>query len=226
MRARRRLRLLVTAGPTREPIDPVRFISNRASGHFGYAVAQAAARRGHRVVLLSGPTALAPPAVVRTESFETAADLAQALRRWWRWCDAVVMTAAVSDFRAPRRAAAKLARAGRLRLDLVATPDIIGALGRRKGRRVLVGCALESNRVTAGAARKLVQKHLDLIVATAVGGGTRESPFGAGPMRATLLGADGSVEPLGRRTKAALARRLLDRVERLCYRRTARPVKS
>jgi phosphopantothenoylcysteine decarboxylase/phosphopantothenate--cysteine ligase len=223
---RRPLHLLVTAGPTREPIDPVRFLSNRSSGIFGYAVAQAAARRGHRVVLLSSPTALASPPGVRVEPFETADELAGAMRRWWRWCDVVVMTAAVSDFRPRRRAASKLARTGRLRLDLVATPDIIGAFGRRKGCRVLVGCALESAQMQARAVRKLVSKRLDLMVATSVGRGRGGSPFGNRPMRTTLLGADGSVRPLGRCTKAALARRLLDRVERLCYRRTASPVKS
>jgi len=219
---RRSLHLLVTAGPTREPIDPVRFISNRSSGTLGYAVASEGVRRGHRVVLLSGPTALEPPRGARLEWFETAAELLRSMRRRWRWCDAVVMTAAVSDFRPRRVSVTKIGRSGALRLELVATPDIIGALGRRKGRRVLVGCAVESSRAVARAARKLVQKRLDLIMVTTVGRAA-VSPFGSGAMQATLVTSSGAVEPLGVRPKRVLARRLLDSVEGLCYGRSARP---
>lgn len=159
------MRLLVSAGPTREFFDSVRFISNPSSGRMGYAIAKAAAARGHDVTLVSGPVGIDPPARVRLVAVVTAAQMAAACKRAFRRADAAVMAAAVCDYRPVRRAARKLPKSKRpIRVALEPTADIAAALGRRKGRRVLVGFALEDHAGRARAERKLKAKHFDLIV--------------------------------------------------------------
>lgn len=206
-----RLRILVTAGPTRERIDPVRYLSSPSSGRMGFAVAARAARRGHRVTLISGPVDLAAPAGVRVARVETAAQMARAVDRAFASCDAVVMTAAVADYAPARTARAKIKKSNKpLVLRLVPTQDILAGLGRRKGSRVLVGFALETGRELRNAREKLMRKNLDLIVAN------RPESFGGPTIRAALLFRDGRVERLPVLRKDVLAGRLVREVELAC----------
>ncbi len=159
------MRLLVTAGPTREFFDSVRFITNASTGKMGYAIAREAARRGHAVTLVSGPVALPVPRGVKCIPVTTAAEMAQACKRALREVDAMVMTAAVCDYRPVETAAQKLPKKNRAyRIALEPTEDIAAALGARKGRRLLVGFAMEDHDARPHAERKCARKNCDLIV--------------------------------------------------------------
>ncbi|MDO8915389.1 MAG: bifunctional phosphopantothenoylcysteine decarboxylase/phosphopantothenate--cysteine ligase CoaBC [Coriobacteriia bacterium] len=163
------VRLLVTAGPTREPIDPVRFVGNRSSGRQGYAVAEEATRRGADVTLVSGPVSLSAPFGVRCVRVETAAEMRDAVMAAYPAADAVVMTAAVADLRPAAPAADKLKKdAAPDLLSLERTDDILAGLGADKGDRVLVGFAAETGDVVGYARGKLTAKNLDLVVANDV----------------------------------------------------------
>lgn len=211
------MRLLISAGPTREPIDPVRFLSNESTGYMGAQLAAQALARGHRVTVVAGPGTEPMPAGARVVAVRDARGMESALRHLAGNADAVVMAAAVSDFRMSRPRASKLRRRARLTLRLVATPDIIARLPRRAGQ-LRIGFALEGGAVTPAAARKLRAKRLDLLVAQRVNGSG--SPFGRRPAQAWLLarraGAP-AVQPLGRVAKARVARVLLDKIEELWY---------
>jgi phosphopantothenoylcysteine decarboxylase/phosphopantothenate--cysteine ligase len=205
------LRLLVTAGPTREHIDPVRFLSNPSSGRMGFAVATEAARRGHRVVLVTGPVELEDPPRIETVRIVSAAQMDRAVRRRFARCDAVVMTAAVADYTPAKSSKRKQKKTGRpTLLRLKPTVDILAGLGKRKGARVLVGFALETHDEIKAAKDKLRRKNLDLIVSN------RPNTFGRRGIRATLVFSDGRTVRLGETTKSALARRLVREVERSC----------
>jgi len=206
------MKILVTAGPTREFLDPVRFLSNRSSGRMGYAVAAAAREAGHTVRLVSGPTALAAPEGVETERVTSAAEMLAAVEAWFDWCDALVMAAAVADFRPRAQAPGKVKKQGAaLTLELEPTADILATLQPRKGNRCVVGFAAETGDPLPEAARKLARKGLDLIVANDVtepGAG-----FDVDTNRVTLLDPTGHVERLPLMSKAAVARELVKRVE-------------
>jgi phosphopantothenoylcysteine decarboxylase/phosphopantothenate--cysteine ligase len=207
------VKLLVTAGPTREFLDPVRFISNRSSGKMGYAVAAAGAAHGHEVVLVSGPVALPAPAGVTLVPVISADDMLAAVRDRVAWCDALVMAAAVADFRPATRSARKLKKRGTsLTLALERTPDILDSVRPLKGRRVFVGFAAETHDIMAEARRKLTAKGLDLIVANDVA--APDAGFEVDTNRVTLLVADGWAEDLPLLTKAEVADRLLAWLER------------
>lgn len=164
-RSRRRLKILITAGPTREYLDSVRFISNASSGRMGYAIARAAARRGHLVTLVSGPVELRSPSGVRVMAVTSAADMARAAKRAFRTADAAILVAAVSDYRPIRRVLRKRAKSRRgLTIRLVPTDDIAETLGRVKGRRVTIGFALEDHAGRAHAEDKLRRKRFDAIL--------------------------------------------------------------
>ena len=164
-RLAKRLRILITAGPTREYLDSVRFISNPSSGKMGYAIAAAARAAGHNVTLVSGPVALAPPAGVRIIHVESTAEMAAAAKKAFAKSDAAIFTAAVCDYRPRKRARRKLPkRGGGLALDLVPTIDIARTLGRRKGRRITVAFALEDHAARRHAESKLRRKNCDAIV--------------------------------------------------------------
>ena len=212
--ARRPLRVVITAGPTREPIDPVRYLSNYSTGFMGAQLTAAALRRGHRVTVVRGPVTEPFPKGARIVAVERARQMARALRRHARRADVIVMAAAVADFEPVRRAARKLPRRGRQQLFLRATTDIIGTLPRRPGQ-VVVGFALETRQAVARARRKLREKRLDLIFAQQAdrAGG----PFGRRPVTAWLLTRDGRSTRLGRVSKARAARALLDKAEGLWY---------
>jgi len=213
------MRILVTAGPTREAIDPVRFISNRSSGRMGYAVAEAARRRGHEVILVSGPVALGVPAGVVRVDVESAADMQAAVASHFGACDALVMTAAVADWRPKSRSAVKLKKsAGAPVLELERTPDILAGLRGRKAGRVVVGFAAETGDPVPEARRKLADKDLDLVVANDVleaGAG-----FEVETNRVTLVGRE-AAEALPLMTKREVADRIVDWIERAMARRTS-----
>ena len=215
-------RLLVTAGPTYEPLDPVRFVGNRSSGRMGFALAEAAAARGARVVLVTGPTHLAPPAGVECVRVETTQEMYEAVLARAAGADAVIKAAAPADYRATQVAPSKIKK-GRevLTLELTPTPDILAELSRRKGASVLVGFAAETEEVVANAREKLRKKNLDLVVANEVG--VRDAGFAAETNRVTLVGADGDTESLPLLSKREVAHRILDRVARLLAARPARP---
>lgn len=202
------LRILVTAGPTREYLDPVRFLSNASSGRMGFAVARRAAARGHRVTLVTGPVELPDPPGVRVVRVISAAAMAREVGARFATSDAVIMTAAVADYTPSRTARRKLKKTGRpIALRLEPTRDILLGLGRRKGHRVLVGFALESHNLVRRARAKLLRKNLDLIVAN------RPDTLGNSSIRATLLFRDGREEALPPMSKERLAARLVSEVE-------------
>jgi len=214
VKSKKKLNILVTAGPTREPLDPVRFISNYSTGFLGYTIAKEARKRGHRVVLVSGPTALAKPAGLRVIDVQTAHQMQRALNQKFSWCDCLIMTAAVCDFRPAAQAKRKIKHSGKkgITLRLRQNPDILRGLGRKKGKRVLVGVALETEGLKKNAQRKLTEKRLDLIVATPIR--TRSYPFGAASMDTTIINKHGRVRYLKAAKKPYLARILLDSIEK------------
>lgn len=202
-------KILVTAGPTREAIDPVRYLSNASSGKMGYALAEAARRRGAEVVLVSGPVDLAAPAGVRVVPVTTAREMHAAVMRERTSCHAIFMVAAVSDY-APREAPQKLKKAGGpLTLVLDEGPDILAELGAGKGPEILVGFAAETEDVLENAAAKLAGKGADFIVANDV-----SAPgLGIGSDRnaVTILGRDGGAHAVPEGTKREVAEAILDR---------------
>ena len=192
-------RIVVTAGPTHEPIDPVRFLGNRSSGRMGFAVAAEAHARGADVVLIAGPTSATPPDGPRLVRIENAA---------------VVMAAAVADFRVVSPATSKQKKGdGVPAFDLEPTVDVLAELGARSERPVLVGFAAETQDPESEGRRKLSEKGADLVVAKLVG--TPESGFGTDTNDAAILAADGADEPMRRWTKAALAVAICDRIAKL-----------
>jgi phosphopantothenoylcysteine decarboxylase/phosphopantothenate--cysteine ligase len=221
--------LLITAGPTREPIDPVRFISNYSTGTLGNILARAARARGHQVTLISGPTEIPCPAGVKKVDVETAAQLHQQVVKNLSKADALIMGAAVADFRPIRVATHKIKRtgaAGSLRLwqlELVENPDIVAdAASRRRPHQAVIGFGLETEGLLANARRKLIAKHLDAIVATRYYPKTKgqgRGPFGPEPVDGAILERTGRPRPFQRISKELLARRILDTVEAILARR-------
>jgi phosphopantothenoylcysteine decarboxylase/phosphopantothenate--cysteine ligase len=206
--------VLVTAGPTREPLDPVRFLSNRSSGKMGYAIAEAAAARGAHVILVSGPTALSAPPGVDLIHAETAEEMYRAVLAKLEPAGVVVKAAAVADYRPKRTADRKIKKEhAASEIALEPTPDILAELGRRKGKRILVGFAAETDDLLANAKTKLQRKNLDLVVANdvrAAGAG-----FDVDTNVVTMLDAAGGVEELPLLPKRQIADRILDRVKAL-----------
>ncbi len=208
-------RVLVSAGPTQEAIDPVRFISNRSSGKMGYAIAEAARDRGAEVVLVTGPTALVPPAGVEVVFVTSAQEMADSLCRHFAWATVVVMAAAVADFRPREQAVQKMKKQGRmsLTLDLEVAPDILAMLSAKRTAQVLVGFAAETEDVVAHAMAKLVGKGLDAIVANDV---TKEGAgFGSDDNAAVVLSRGGRRKEFGLMSKRRLADYILTEVRDL-----------
>ena len=202
----RGVRILVTAGPTVEDIDPVRFLSNRSSGKMGYAVAEAAAECGGEVTLVSGPTALACPAGVRLIDVRSALEMRKAVLRVFPDSDIVVAAAAVADYRPAKYETTKIKKGpGALTLELCATDDILAQLGREKKDQILVGFAAETDRVTENALMKMLAKHLDLVVANDVTSGV----FGADSATVTVLVAGADPLQLENLPKSSIAHQIL-----------------
>ncbi|MEO6461641.1 MAG: bifunctional phosphopantothenoylcysteine decarboxylase/phosphopantothenate--cysteine ligase CoaBC, partial [Candidatus Eisenbacteria bacterium] len=205
--------VVVTAGPTREPLDPVRALTNHSSGRMGFALAEAARDAGARVTLVHGPVALAVPAGVDAVAVETARDMGKALRKAAARADAVIMAAAVADYRPAQPATHKLKREGKgLTLELVANPDLLASLPRPAGMKV-VGFALETGNELAGARRKLTAKGCDLLV---LNNPTKDgSRFGGTTNEITILDAKGGIERLPVLDKRAAAGRVIERLAAL-----------
>jgi phosphopantothenoylcysteine decarboxylase/phosphopantothenate--cysteine ligase len=204
-------RVLVTAGPTREPIDPVRFISNPSTGKMGFAVARAAEHRGAGVTLVTGPTTLADPFAVDVIRIQTAEEMARAVLDRYENCDIVIKTAAVSDFRPQSAAAAKIKKdRAALTLELEQTADILKELGRRKTHQVLVGFAAETEDLGENAAQKLAAKNLDIVAGNLIG--SPGSGFESDTNQVILFFQDGTRETIPVMDKLAIAHIILDRV--------------
>jgi phosphopantothenoylcysteine decarboxylase/phosphopantothenate--cysteine ligase len=210
-------RIVVTAGPTWEPIDPVRFIGNRSTGKMGFAVAAAAFARGADVTLVVGPGTVEPPEGPAVVAVTTAEEMRDAVLRAAEGADAVVMAAAVADFRPEAAEGSKIKKEGGVpELRLVPTPDILAELGAAGGERVLVGFAAETDDVETEGRRKLERKGVDLLVANEVG---REGTgFGSETDRAAILSRTGEDEPLRDWTKVELASAICDRLAKLLAR--------
>ncbi len=207
--------VLVTAGPTREEIDPVRFISNHSSGKMGYALAREAQRRGGRVILVSGPVSLAPPPGVELVTVESAAEMREAVMARVGGCTVVIKAAAVADYRPLEREQAKIKKqTGELTLRLVKNPDILAELGRLTERPFLVGFAAETDNLEAGAAKKLEEKNLDMIVANDVS--QPDAGFNVDTNAARLLFRDGRMVECPLMSKKELAGLILDYVTAEC----------
>jgi phosphopantothenoylcysteine decarboxylase/phosphopantothenate--cysteine ligase len=216
-------RVLVSAGPTYEDVDPVRYIGNRSSGRMGYAIAAEAARRGAEVTLVTGPTALETPVVREVVKVRSATEMHQAVISRAEGMDVVVMAAAVADYTPADPAEQKVAKSGdTLTLLLKRTPDILGDLGRRrvgKGQGpLLIGFAAETEHVIANATAKRERKHADFIVANDVS--RADAGFEVDTNAVTIVGPDGA-EPLPLQTKARVAAEILNRVEKLLAARGA-----
>jgi phosphopantothenoylcysteine decarboxylase/phosphopantothenate--cysteine ligase len=200
--------IVVTAGGTQEPIDPVRYLSNRSSGKMGYALAEAARDRGAEVTLITAPASLSEPAGINVIRVGTAEEMRQAVENASPRADALVMAAAVADYR-PIKAAKDKIKKGKagLTLELECTPDILGSV---KGNFIKVGFAAESSNLVENAKRKLKQKRLDFVVANDIT--ARDSGFGTDTNRVTIIDRKGKIDSLPLLTKREVANKVLDRV--------------
>ncbi|HSE86315.1 MAG TPA: bifunctional phosphopantothenoylcysteine decarboxylase/phosphopantothenate--cysteine ligase CoaBC [Candidatus Binatia bacterium] len=202
-------RLLITAGPNQEPLDPVRYLSNRSSGKMGYALARAGLRRGAEVLLISGPTELEPPAGARLISVTTAAEMRGAVLEELPSCTAVIMAAAVSDYRPVDFANKKMKRGkGPIELRLEPNPDILKEIGAKKNGKMVVGFAAETEELVANAEKKLRDKNLDMIVANNVN--ETGAGFDVDTNVATILDRNGAVRSLPLMSKDELAEQIFD----------------
>jgi len=200
--------IVVTAGGTQEPIDPVRYISNRSSGKMGYALAEAARDRGAKVTLVAAPASLPEPVGVDVVKVSTAKEMLRAVEKVTRRADALVMAAAVADYRPTKAVKDKIKKGeAELTLKLECTQDILGSV---KGNFIKVGFAAESSNLMENAKRKLKQKGLDFIVANDIT--ANDSGFGADTNRVTIIDRQGKVDSLPLMTKREVAERVLDRV--------------
>lgn len=208
------LKVLVTAGPTREPIDAARFISNPSTGKMGYALAAEARNRGADVVLISGPTHLHPPQGVEHRSVMTAAEMHRMVMEYARQCQVIIMAAAVSDFRPTGPSERKIKKEGApLAITLERTEDILQGLGDVRERQILVGFAAETDDLIRHAGDKLKKKNLDLIVANRIG--LPDSGFASDMNEAVLIERGGKITELHRLTKTELAGHILDTIAEL-----------
>ncbi len=204
--------VLITAGPTREKIDPVRYLTNRSSGRMGYALAEAALRRGAGVLLVTGPTALTPPGTAEVTRVESAEEMREAALKLLPLATVVIKTAAVSDYRPKAAAGQKIKRKGTMTLELEATPDILKELCLRKESQIMVGFAAETENVLENARQKLVAKNLDAIVVNDV---SREGVgFDSDRNAVTIISHEKVIE-IPETTKWEVAQRVLDQIVRL-----------
>jgi len=207
-------KVLVTAGPTQEPMDPVRFISNPSSGKMGYAIARAAEHRGADVTLVTGPTKLSDPVNVRVIRVRTAEEMAFAVYSHMEEASIVIKSAAVSDYRPKKTSLHKIKKeCGDLVVEFERTQDILKTIGEKKQRQILVGFAAETQDLEQNAAKKLIEKNVDLMVGNIVG--KPGSGFGSESNKVTIFYRDGTSEPLASMGKDNVAHALLDRISNL-----------
>jgi phosphopantothenoylcysteine decarboxylase/phosphopantothenate--cysteine ligase len=204
--------VLITAGPTREKIDPVRYLSNRSSGRMGYALAEAALRRGARVLLVSGPTSLAPVGGAEVTQVESAEQMRQAVLKLLPEATIVIKTAAVADYRPKNTAEQKIKRKGAMSLELEPTTDILAELARSKSSQIIIGFAAETENVLENARKKLMSKALDAIVVNDV---SREGVGFDSDRNAVTIITHSDVIEVPETTKWEVAQRVLDQAVRL-----------
>ena len=214
--------VLITAGPTRENIDPVRYLTNRSSGRMGYALAEAALRRGARVLLVSGPTALTPPGAAEVRRVESAEQMRDAVLHLLPQASVIIKTAAVSDYRAKSPAPQKIKRKGAMTLELEATADILKEITLRKTSQIVIGFAAETENVLENARQKLAAKHLDAIVVNDV---SREGVGFDSERNAVAIITHHEVIEVPETTKWEVAQRVLDQIVHIRQQRSA-PVKK
>ncbi len=207
-------KILITAGPTREMIDPVRFLSNLSTGEMGYALAKVAVSRGYQVSLVSGPTNLLPPKGVKFYTVLSAVQMKKVCAELFPSHDGLIMTAAVCDFMPASAGRHKIPSARGLTLKLKRTPDVLASLAKRKGRRVVIGFCLETQDLIRRAKEKLKKKRLDGIVANFYGPG--HIPFGKRRVEAHLIDRAGKVRRIANRSKLQASKILLEWMEGLC----------
>jgi phosphopantothenoylcysteine decarboxylase/phosphopantothenate--cysteine ligase len=206
--------VLITAGPTQEPLDAVRYLTNRSSGKMGYALAAAAVARGARVILISGPVSLDSPQGVETIHVRTAQEMREALMKRLEESSIIVKAAAVADYHRADAPAHKIKKtAARLSLELDPTPDILAEVGRKKGDRLLVGFAAETENLIPEARRKLESKNCDMVVANLVS--QDGTGFESDENEVVLVLSTGETIPVARASKTAIAQRIFDEMLRL-----------
>jgi phosphopantothenoylcysteine decarboxylase/phosphopantothenate--cysteine ligase len=204
--------VLITAGPTREKIDPVRYLTNRSSGRMGYALAEAAVRRGARVLLVTGPTSLTPPGAAEVTRVDSTEEMRDAVLHLLPQSSIVIKTAAVADYRPKSTAGQKIKRKGPMTLELEATPDILKELSSKKTSQIIVGFAAETENVLENARQKLLAKNLDAIVVNDI---SREGiGFDSDRNAVTIITRDDVVE-VPETTKWEVAQRVLDQIAKL-----------
>lgn len=202
-------KILITAGPTQEPLDPVRFISNRSSGRMGYALAQAALSRGGEVTLISGPTRLLPPSGAEVTNVQTAKEMRREVLRNFKKANIFISCAAVADYRPKKRVKKKMKGEESFTLELERNPDILKEVSKKKGKRILVGFALETENLIKNAKAKLRKKKLDLIIANPYSQAGKETNI------VKIIDKKRRVQHLPRLPKEEVARRILDRIVKL-----------
>lgn len=206
-------KILITAGPTREMLDPVRFLSNLSTGEMGYALAKAAVSEGYQVTLVSGPTNLLPPKGVKFYAVISAMQMEKVCAKLFPKHGGLIMTAAVCDFMPARAGQHKIPSTQGMILKLKRTPDILAKLAQQKGHRIVIGFCLETRDLMLRAREKLVRKKLDGIVANFYAQG--QIPFGKRKVEVHLINAQGKAKKIGTRSKAQVARALLKWMENL-----------
>lgn len=203
------LTFLITAGPTQEPLDPVRYLSNYSSGKMGYALARAAIKKGHKVILVSGPTSLSPPPGVKLIAVKTGLEMYRAVLKHFRKADVIIKTAAVADYRPEKILRQKIKKTGKpLFLKLIPNPDILKELGKKKRKnQLLVGFAAETQNGLHHARKKLMGKNCDWIVLNDVG--KRGIGFGSDRNEVILIPRNGKPVPLRKASKEKIASQIL-----------------
>jgi phosphopantothenoylcysteine decarboxylase / phosphopantothenate---cysteine ligase len=212
------LNILITAGPTHEAIDPVRFITNRSTGHMGYAIARKARHAGHKVTLISGPVHLKPPPRVKTIYIRTAKEMFQQTKKHIKSKDCLIMAAAVSDFRPAARLTNKMKKScGPVAVQLEENPDILAWAGKHKGKLIIAGFCMETDNLLQRAREKHKSKNTDFMIANRI---TKSSaPFGACLTNVVMLDTDNKALRVDNVSKDRVAGILLDKIEKLWYKK-------
>jgi len=206
--------VMVTAGPTREFMDPVRFLTNRSSGKMGYELSEEVLRRGAEVILISGPASLIPPQGVKLRRVQTAKEMEIEVFKHLDRTDIIIMTAAVSDFRFSQEASKKIKKSEDLgKIELVRNPDILKKLGEKKGKRILVGFAAETENLKENAVKKMIEKNLDLIVVNDVS--EKETGFESDYNKVSIIFPDNKIIRTGKKSKCEISQIILDKIEGL-----------
>lgn len=208
--------VLITAGPTREYIDPVRFISNPSTGKMGYTLAEEAKKRGAEVILISGPTQISPPRGVKTVFVESAVQMNRQVNKYFPQADIIIGASAVSDFRPVKKQRLKIKKTSKSKfiIKLAKNPDILAGLGKRKRGKIIVGFALETCNIKKNALAKLIEKNLDLIVVNNIS--QEGAGFGVDTNIVTVFDKSGNRTSLSKMSKNKLAVKIFDIIKRIC----------